>query len=64
MVIPANRVHLEKGLHPVGIGIACRTKINANLGNSPLASDSECELKKVRCAVKYGADTVMDPLDG
>ena len=60
MVIPANRVHLEKGLHPVGIGIACRTKINANLGNSPLASDTECELKKVRCAVGYGADTVMD----
>jgi phosphomethylpyrimidine synthase len=60
MVIPANRVHLEKGLHPIGIGVACRTKINANLGNSPLASDTECELKKVRCAVRYGADTVMD----
>ena len=60
MVIPANRVHVGEGLHPVGIGIACRTKINANLGNSPLASDSECELEKVRCAVKYGADTVMD----
>ena len=60
MVIPANKVHLEKGLHPIGIGIAARTKINANLGNSPLASDTECELKKVRCAVRYGADTVMD----
>ena len=60
MVIPANRVHLRKGLCPVGIGIACRTKINANLGNSPLASDSECELEKVSCAVQYGADTVMD----
>ena len=60
MVIPANRVHREKGLEPIGIGIAARTKINANLGNSPLASDSECELKKVRCAIQYGADTVMD----
>ena len=60
MVVPANRVHLEKGLHPVGIGIAARTKINANLGNSPVSSDSECELEKVRLAVEYGADTVMD----
>jgi phosphomethylpyrimidine synthase len=60
MVIPANRVHLEKGLDPIGIGIAARTKINANLGNSPLASDTDCELKKVRLAIQYGADTVMD----
>jgi phosphomethylpyrimidine synthase len=60
MVIPANTVHLEKGLHPVGIGIAARTKVNANLGNSPISSDSQCELKKVRAAVHYGADTVMD----
>jgi phosphomethylpyrimidine synthase len=60
MVIPANKVHLQKGLKPVGIGIAARTKINANLGNSPVTSDSDCELKKVRAAVNYGADTVMD----
>ncbi|GAB6165700.1 phosphomethylpyrimidine synthase ThiC [Thermostilla marina] len=60
LVIPANRVHLEKGLKPTGIGIACRTKINANLGNSPLQSDVECELEKVYCALRYGADTVMD----
>ena len=60
MVIPANRVHLEKGLEAIGIGIAARTKINANLGNSPISSDTECELAKVRCAVEYGADTVMD----
>ena len=40
MVIPANKVHLDKGLHPIGIGIAARTKINANLGNSPISSDS------------------------
>ncbi len=60
MVIPANKVHLQKGLRPVGIGIAARTKINANLGNSPMASDSDCELEKVLCAVRFGADTVMD----
>ncbi|MHC4181044.1 MAG: phosphomethylpyrimidine synthase ThiC, partial [Planctomycetota bacterium] len=60
MVVPANRTHLEKGLRPIGIGIATRTKINANLGNSPLASDAECELIKVHAAIDYGADTVMD----
>jgi len=60
MVIPANRVHLKKGLRPIGIGIAARTKINANLGNSPLLSDTQCELEKVHCAIRYGADTVMD----
>ncbi len=60
MVIPANRIHLQKGLRPVGIGIAARTKINANLGNSPVTSDTECELAKVLAAIHYGADTVMD----
>ncbi|MDO4584557.1 MAG: phosphomethylpyrimidine synthase ThiC, partial [Planctomycetia bacterium] len=60
LVIPANHVHLEKGLVPAGIGIACRTKINANLGNSPISSDMGCELAKVHCAIQHGADTVMD----
>jgi len=60
MVIPANIVHLQKGLRPIGIGIAARTKINANLGKSALVSDVDCELKKVLCAIRYGADTVMD----
>ena len=60
MVIPANRVHLHKGLHPIGIGIAARTKINANLGNSAVTSDTECELTKVHAAIHFGADTVMD----
>jgi len=60
MVIPANRVHIEKKLVPIGIGIAARTKINANIGNSPVSSDSRCELAKLDCAVGHGADTVMD----
>jgi len=60
MVIPANRVHVAKGLHPMAIGVAARTKINANLGNSALSSDASCELAKVKCALRYGADTVMD----
>ncbi|MDW8079629.1 MAG: phosphomethylpyrimidine synthase ThiC [Thermoguttaceae bacterium] len=60
MVIPANRVHLQKGLRPIGIGLVCRTKINANLGKSALQSSVEEELEKVRCAIALGADTVMD----
>ncbi|MDO4586888.1 MAG: phosphomethylpyrimidine synthase ThiC [Planctomycetia bacterium] len=60
MVIPANRIHLQKGLSPIGIGNAATTKINANLGNSALAGEPCCELAKVRCAIYYGADTVMD----
>ena len=52
--------HLQKKLQPIGIGIALRTKINANLGNSALSSDAACEIAKVQYAVKYGADTVMD----
>ncbi|MEA1951749.1 MAG: phosphomethylpyrimidine synthase ThiC, partial [Planctomycetota bacterium] len=60
MVIPANKVHLSMGLEPIAIGIAARTKINANIGNSALSSDRKCELAKLNCALHYGADTVMD----
>ena len=60
MVIPANRVHLKGGLTPIGIGVAARTKVNANLGNSPITSDSGCEMRKLHCAIECGADTVMD----
>ncbi len=60
MVIPANKTHIEHGLEPIGIGIAARTKINANIGKSAVASDSGCELEKLHAAVKLGADTVMD----
>lgn len=60
LVIPANKHHLAKKLVPIGIGSALRTKINANLGNSALSSDFQCEIAKVRQAIHYGADTVMD----
>jgi len=60
MVIPANKTHLQKNLRPIGIGIAARTKINANIGKSAVSSDTECELEKLQLAVQYGADTVMD----
>lgn len=58
MIIPANIHHTN--LIPMGIGIAARCKINANIGNSVLRSDSAEELEKLHCAVHYGADTVMD----
>jgi phosphomethylpyrimidine synthase len=58
MVIPANLHHAN--LAPLGIGIAARCKINANIGNSALASNVDQELEKLRYAVRYGADTVMD----
>jgi phosphomethylpyrimidine synthase len=47
-------------LQPIGIGIAARTKINANIGKSAVSSDPQCELQKLLLAVRYGADTVMD----
>src|SRR5215213_2755037 len=60
MVIAANKTHVTKNLEPMGIGIAARCKINANIGNSAVTSDIEGEIEKLSMAVKYGADTVMD----
>lgn len=60
MVIPANVIHLKNNLKPIGIGRAITTKINANIGASPLDSDDAYELRKLNTALKYGADTVMD----
>ncbi|HCE41929.1 MAG TPA: hypothetical protein DET40_00080 [Lentisphaeria bacterium] len=58
IVIPANVRH--KNLQPVGIGKVLRTKINANIGNSGLSSCLNEEIAKLKIALKYGADTVMD----
>src|SRR5215208_2673439 len=60
MVIPANKTHLKKRLEPMGIGVASKCKINANIGNSAVTSDIEGELEKLHTAVHLGADTVMD----
>ena len=57
-VIPANKNH--KSLEPIGIARVLSTKINANIGNSELSSCAGSELRKMRAALKYGADTVMD----
>ncbi|HMD98483.1 MAG TPA: phosphomethylpyrimidine synthase ThiC [Terriglobia bacterium] len=58
MIIPANIRHVE--LEPMAIGIAAQCKINANIGNSAVTSDIDGEVEKLRTAVKYGSDTVMD----
>ena len=60
MVIPANKVHLAGRLEPMCIGIAAKCKINANIGNSAVTSDSQGELEKLHTAVHFGSDTVMD----
>ena len=60
MVIPANRVHLGYRLDPMAIGRASKTKINANLGASPVSSGTEQEVEKLEWSVRWGADTVMD----
>jgi phosphomethylpyrimidine synthase len=60
MVIPANTVHLQKRLEPMGIGVAGLCKINANIGNSAVTGKVDDELEKLHTAVHLGADTVMD----
>lgn len=58
MIIPANINHTN--LEPMCIGIASRCKVNANIGASPTSSGLAEELEKLKLAIKYGADTVMD----
>ncbi|HEU4533844.1 MAG TPA: phosphomethylpyrimidine synthase ThiC, partial [Polyangiaceae bacterium] len=60
MIIPANKAHLGFGLDPMAIGRAARTKVNANLGASPVSSGTEEEVEKMRWSARWGADTVMD----
>ncbi len=60
MVIPANRNHLRHRLDPMAIGRASRTKVNANMGASPVSSGTAEEVEKLHWAERWGADTVMD----
>ncbi len=57
-IIPANINHPE--LEPMIIGRNFLVKINANIGNSAVASSIEEEVEKMRWATKWGGDTVMD----
>jgi phosphomethylpyrimidine synthase len=58
VVIPKNLRHDIKT--PCGIGSRMRTKVNANIGTSTDKSQLEDEIEKLKVAVRYGADTVMD----
>jgi phosphomethylpyrimidine synthase len=57
-IIPNNINHPES--EPMIIGRNFFVKINANIGNSAVASSIEEEVEKMRWATKWGADTVMD----
>ncbi|MFT5423301.1 MAG: phosphomethylpyrimidine synthase [Phycisphaerales bacterium] len=60
LIIPANTEHLKHKLDPMAIGRASRTKINANMGASPISSGTDEELEKLRWAEQWAGDTVMD----
>jgi phosphomethylpyrimidine synthase len=57
-IIPSNINHPET--EPMIIGRKFLVKINANIGNSAVASSIEEEVEKMRWATRWGADTVMD----
>ncbi|HEY2733263.1 MAG TPA: phosphomethylpyrimidine synthase ThiC, partial [Polyangiales bacterium] len=58
MIVPANVVHLRHALDPMCIGRASKTKINANMGASPVSSSTAFEVEKLKWAERWGADTV------
>jgi phosphomethylpyrimidine synthase len=57
-IIPSNVNHPEA--EPMAIGRNFLVKINANIGNSAVASDVASEVDKMVWAIRWGADTVMD----
>ncbi|WP_338447398.1 phosphomethylpyrimidine synthase ThiC [Pelagerythrobacter marensis] len=57
-IIPSNVNHPEA--EPMAIGRNFLVKINANIGNSAVASDVAAEVDKMVWSIRWGADTVMD----
>ena len=60
-IIPSNINHPET--EPMAIGRNFLVKINANIGNSAVASDVASEVDKMVWSIRWGADTVMDLVD-
>ena len=60
IAIPANIVHIKKGMRVFGVGEGLSTKVNVNLGISGDKADAAEEWKKVKIAEDYGADAIMD----
>jgi phosphomethylpyrimidine synthase len=50
----------QRDIEPLAIGAGTRIKINANIGTSSAKSDIAEEMEKMRVAVKFGADAIMD----
>lgn len=60
IAIPANIVHIKKGMRAFGVGEGLSTKVNVNLGISGDKADAAEEWKKVKIAENFGADAIMD----
>ncbi len=60
LIIPTNKLHLQKNLAPIGIGRALTTKVNANIGTSSVRSSIKDEIEKMKVALAAGADAIMD----
>lgn len=60
IAIPANIVHIKKGMRAFGVGEGLSTKVNVNLGISGDKADAVEEWKKVKIAEDFGADAIMD----
>ena len=60
IAIPANIVHIKKGMRAFGVGEGLSTKVNVNLGISGDKADAAEEWKKVKTAEDFGADAIMD----
>ena len=60
IAIPANIVHIKKGMRAFGVGEGLATKVNVNLGISGDKADAAEEWKKVKIAEDFGADAIMD----
>ena len=60
IAIPANIVHIKKGMRAFGVGEGLSTKVNVNLGVSGDKADAAEEWKKVKIAEDFGADAIMD----
>jgi phosphomethylpyrimidine synthase len=57
VILNNNKRKIEK---PCAVGWGLKTKVNANIGTSSDCTEISDELKKLRIAIEYGADTIMD----
>ncbi|WP_426454793.1 phosphomethylpyrimidine synthase ThiC [Paenibacillus sp. S-38] len=57
-IIPSNINHPES--EPMIIGRSFLVKVNANIGNSAVASSIDEEVEKMTWAIRWGADNIMD----